>query len=681
MRHPPIASFHFHLFAGAALAGAVACGDEPAERNPIGGSCEEPAPIVLDAAGNETILGELPGRTLSSTASCDNAEEVTVAFSFVLPEPRAVAAAVTSVFPMQVALSEDCDSVDPVCRSIVQSQLEAGTHRVLVSGPPFAEFGLVLTSTVGSEPMDPMIPIPDPDPDPDRLPPDAPGSCQTPVPIALEPGETTDLVLDWRAPQVLERELCRSSNDRPARTFLVTSSQPWSLGAVATNGLRVELLDTGCDTRPLCPNCCAVLSSSQPDGWFVPRLEPGSVRLRFFPTGQQESVVRLTAGAPIPRPPNDRCATATAVPLDEPRDIVVPFGSVELDPFVQCRARTLYHAFDLPPDTRVSVTQLEGSLWFSLLDDSCRPVGGLQCDFGSRCLDQDGPLPPGRYVLETSSEDRVDGLFRLSGEPRPAPPPNDRCEDATRLDLADGFVSTAVNLAGARNEGAFELSLPQGADAWFRVVVPERSDVDVSSFIHQIRIHDTDDCSSVSLNSQRSSSRIYSFGPGEFLARVSTSNVGCSESQDRSVTLSATPTPPAPPNDDCTQPTDIELNGGLARITGTLHGASDDYGARSCPSFVESTEGPDVVYRLTLDEPRRLRIERLASGNVDVSLHTECAAVRALACTEFRSEPLNDEGVLLSAGTYFLRLDVEDDDFFSVPPQSYDLLLIADRTP
>jgi hypothetical protein len=657
-----------HTGEGIVLTLLVACGSDERTFVVLDGSCETPTPLVLEVDEARTVFGQLSARRPDGPVCAGGDLDAAAAtLSFALAERKEVWATVSSERAVQVGLQSPCGTPAAACGASFRGQLEPGTHTLVVAGPADAPFGLSLvTLDVEPDETDDLPPNPIPI-----------GACARPEPVLLNPGRSIDLEVDWTAPQVTEEAVCDFFRERPTRTFELDAGRDRALRIIGTSGTEVEVLLDGCNEQPTCSSCCGELSETPAEDLVLPRLPAGPVLLRVVNTAELErSIVRVVAEPPIPVPPNDRCTQALPIDLEGESRIAIDTSGLQTGPSNQCLDQSLFYRFDLPAATRVQALASQGNLSFTLRDSLCNPIPGLSCRSGVACIEPIAPLAAGPYVLEVSK--RAGFPFRaevqLRTDASAPPPPNDACEDAAAVSVADSVQRVETSLDGAGTEGAFAAEAPNGRDAWVRLDAVVRSDIVLMGA--GVEIYAGADCTDVG---PRLPEQVFGFGPGSLLVRVFEDQRPCGASAPLFFDVFGFPTPPPPANDRCANPETLASDG-LVRITGSMAGAFDDYATLNCDvGSLGPVGGYDVVYRLVLDRPTRIQLESLQPAAIVASLHRSCDSESALACTRFGGDTLSDTGVVVEPGEVFLRFDVEIDDARAIPPPDYDVLLIAEE--
>ena len=131
---------------------------------------------------------------------------------------------------------------------------------------------------------------------------------------------------------------------------------------------------------------------------------------------------------------------------------------------------------------------------------------------------------------------------------------------------------------------------------------------------------------------------------------------------DFTLSVQATPAPPAPPNDDCMTHSEVTFPGGIgsaATVKGTTKGAANDFGATMCTSFAG---GPDVVYKVVVPVNAQLRMTPTVTfGSMFFYLGDTCGGNQPLACgSRFGGNQPVTTNKVLQAGNYYLVVDSDD---------------------
>jgi hypothetical protein len=360
---------------------------------------------------------------------------------------------------------------------------------------------------------------------------------------------------------------------------------------------------------------------------------------------------------PTPVPPNDRCSAATPLSLASP-SVPLPGtlrgASADL-PGSVCgsgEGRDVWFSLPIRVPSRVSLER--SGVRAELFSGRCEAPSSPTCVFGGLCAD----LPPGDWRLRVvGNED--DFLGSLRHEPIPEPPANDTCATATPLQLSSGRATVNGRLWGARSDVTLPCST--GVDVTYELVVTERSNltVDVShGGDGVVTAALTDRLCTVALSCDARSSpsvRVWAVPPGTYRLVVHGSSGGsCWEGRFTAI-VNLTPAPPAPANDTCATAEDVIFSNGLATVQGTTAGgANDDVVGCNQPAY-----GPDVVYRVTVTAPTRLRVIPT------VRFQGMTAALTAAPCGSTQLQCLwgfsnNFETSVLAPGTYFLIVDGTD---------------------
>jgi hypothetical protein len=287
-------------------------------------------------------------------------------------------------------------------------------------------------------------------------------------------------------------------------------------------------------------------------------------------------------------------------------------------------------------------------------DDPARCWVGLDCD--DRDPRVNGTLPE---ICGDGVDNNCNGQVDTAETGGCSRPPHDRCDDA--LDVSAGGRFT-VGMAGTTGDYTFRCGGGMlGRDAVLRLNLASPRDVTVTAqsrtgfglvyLMIQNRCGstaaaDTRDC----VLSFPSVWRTHSLPAGEYFILVGTSAGTTGTAADVLVDVQLSdPVAPAT-NDTCASPIEIPAAGGTFR--GDTIGLTDDVSTR-CGGTTA-----DVVYRLTLAEPRDV-IARAAAGATDsvtVSLLDQCVrAPTTLRCDTGATPSFIARS--LPAGTYFLAVE------------------------
>lgn len=340
-------------------------------------------------------------------------------------------------------------------------------------------------------------------------------------------------------------------------------------------------------------------------------------------------------GAPLACDDNDACTTdrcdeATRACQHAPRDF-----DRDGDPDIGCRS--------------------------NLCPDGGAPAGddaGL-CWMGTDCDDRDprvaGALPE---VCADSVDNNCNGLVDAREPGGCVRPPHDRCDDP--MDVSAGGRFT-VAMGGTTGDYAFRCGGSPRRDAVLRLRLESPRDVAVTaqsrSGFGLVYLLVQNRCGSTTAADTRDCVigfptvwRTHSLPAGEYFLLLGTSAGSTGAAADVLVDVQLTdPLPPAP-NDTCATPTEVPPAGGTFR--GDLIGVADDVTTR-CGST-----SPDVLYRITLAEPRDLIARATGSGAdaVTVSLVDRCVrAPMTLRCDAGTAPSFIARS--LPAGTYFLAVE------------------------
>ena len=303
-------------------------------------------------------------------------------------------------------------------------------------------------------------------------------------------------------------------------------------------------------------------------------------------------------------------------------------------------------------------------------DIGCRstqcPDGGVPgddaglCWVGSDCDDRDprvnGTLPE---ICADNIDNNCNGLIDALEPGGCVRPPHDRCDDP--LDVSAGGRFT-VAMGGTAGDYMFRCGGgTQGRDAVLRLNLTSPRDVAVTvqpragfglvylmiqNHCGSTVVADTRDC----LLGFPTVWRTHSLPAGEYFFVLGTSAGSTGAAADVLVDVQLSdPVAPAV-NDTCTSPTEIPPAGGT--FHGDLIGVTDDVSTR-CGSTT-----PDVLYRITLTEPRDVIAHATggASDSVTVSLLDQCSrSPMTLRCDSGTTPSFIARS--LPAGTYFIAVE------------------------
>jgi hypothetical protein len=353
---------------------------------------------------------------------------------------------------------------------------------------------------------------------------------------------------------------------------------------------------------------------------------------------------------PTPAPANDRCEGATPLAFSGPTASLTGTtrGATRDSAENACTSTQAGDVwFSLPMDAPSRVT-LSGLQSAQLLGGACTAPSPVACLNGGNCVDVDA----GTWLVRVSAEEDFAGTLRR--EPIPGAPVNDTCERATPLTLAAGRAVVSGRLWGARPD----LSLPcaTGADVMYELVVTERSNIQVQLDARQggVTAFLTDEVCSRALVCPTPGTvlRGWAVSPGTYRLVLQGSSASACWEGTFTATVEVTPAAPPPANDTCATAQDVAFTNGLATVDGTTVGGTND----EVTGCSQPAPGPDVMYRLTLASPTRLRVlPTVAFPNMTVSLSSTSCGAMPLACTQQSTGSF--ETNLLAAGTYFLTVD------------------------
>jgi hypothetical protein len=282
------------------------------------------------------------------------------------------------------------------------------------------------------------------------------------------------------------------------------------------------------------------------------------------------------------------------------------------------------------------------------------------CWVGSDCDDRDprvsGTLPE---ICADGVDNNCNGFVDTQEPGGCVRPPHDRCDDP--LDVSAGGRFT-VATAGTTGDYAFRCAGGMLArDAVLRLTLTSPRDVFVSaqsrsgSSLVYLMVQSV--CGSTVAADTRecvlgfpSVWRVHSLPPGEYFFLLGVSGTATGAAGDAVVDVQLSdPTPPAA-NDTCETATVIPEAGGTFR--GDLIGVADDVSTRCGGST------PDVLYRITLTEPRDIVAHAVGSmtNSVVVSLLGQCARTPVTLRCDSNTSP-SFIARAMPAGTYFIAVE------------------------
>lgn len=299
--------------------------------------------------------------------------------------------------------------------------------------------------------------------------------------------------------------------------------------------------------------------------------------------------------------------------------------------------------------------------------NQCPEDGGTDpelCWVGTDCDDRDprvsGALPE---ICGDGVDNNCNGQVDTRETGGCTRPPHDRCDDA--LDVSAGGRFTLA-MAGTTGDYPFRCAGGvQSRDAVLRFELREPRDVVITgqprAGFAAVYLMAQDRCGSTVPAETRAclytypltAWRAHSLPAGEYFVIVGTSSGTSGPASDVVVDATFSAPTPVAANDTCAGAAVIPPEGGTFR--GDLVGVADDVSTRCGAST------PDVLYRITLTEPRDLtaRATGTMSDSVTVSLIDQCVRTPVTMRCDSGSTP-SITAHQLPAGTYYLAVEGRD---------------------
>lgn len=480
-------------------------------------------------------------------------------------------------------------------------------------------------------------------------------TCASPTPVVFT-GDAVTLEGSFATARDLETSSCAGPS-AVEHVYVLDLSEPVDLVVedMPSNGTQPTLrtVQTRCGAREVlaCTNQSRSLLVYRVSGRVFLLIE----NVLNDPTTRYAVTVRRLP--PTPEPRNDRCENAT--PLSFTGESA-PLAGTLLGATSDALATVCSSAsgqpdvwFSLPVEVPSRVSVVTGAV-AEVLGGGCSAPSSVDCVEYRRCVDLDA----GTWLLRLSGDD--DALGTVQREPIPGPPLNDACSTPAPIVFNNGEASLRGRLWGARND--VMLSCSSGVDVMYALTLNERSNLSVNVSAGEGRVTPvlTNDACTVAeaCPSSFGSNQLLAWGlpPGAYRLVLQGSPIGPCWEGTYSANVRLTPSASAPANDSCAGAQEVVFTNGLATIDGTTIGASNDV-SNGCN---RPAPGPDVVYRLTLSTPSRLRvIPTVSFTGLSVRLvPAPCSSGAAVACEDRFNENL--ETSFLGAGSYFLIVDGTD---------------------